>query len=162
MLEFILGLIIGVLGLWFAAHEKLRYDIYREKLEVYKRLQGIAADALLCVVPPQETSGLKEKYLQNTTSLMFELHQNAIFIADEVFSRGFDIWFSDFDDIGKDKQDFYKKYDHFINSMREDLKVKSLHKISTFIIDKPNIKTEKVNKILSKTAEIIVKSHLTI
>ena len=156
MLEFILGLSIGVAGLWFAAHEKFRHDVFREKINVYKRLQNIAAESLTCIIPSEKSEELQDHFKETTSELFIVLHQNAMFVEENVFSYGYGIWLSNFEDSVKEKKEFYDKFDNFINSMREDLKIKSLHNISSFLVRAPKVNKKIIDEVF-KVATTITK-----
>ena len=89
MVEFILGIVIGIAALWFPSHEKLRHEIFREKLEIYKLLQRIATDALICIIPSESINDLENQSKQITTDLFIELQRNSIIIDDNVISKGY-------------------------------------------------------------------------
>jgi len=136
-------------NLWFASHKKLRHTIFCEKLEIYKRLQTIATDALICIIPTEDIAGLEDKFKEITTDLFIELQKSSILIEDKVLLNGYEIWAADFKSCIENKQKFYRKFNKFTNSMREDLKVKSLHNITKILVPSLKIDKERIKKFLN-------------
>ena len=135
MWQFLIGLIVGVIGSWFKSHESLRNEIFKEKLTIYRTLNSHALDSLHCVLATEGEENYEAGFTQAISECFSTVHCNSLLISDGVFAALKDLSVSDFKDSCTNIASFREKYNALLNATRDDINIKKLHSFTNFLID---------------------------
>lgn len=134
MTQFVLGLLVGAISLWFAAVNKMRFNIYEQKVSAYKEISEKTLQ--LVIMPHEERKSDPDKFTKKKEQLFEVAYKNLLFMPNEITEKVINIWIKDYNHGSIKVSELANDYSILVSLMKEDLQMSSLSKIIEKVIEK--------------------------
>lgn len=146
MEKFLFGFILGALSLWFTAINKLRFDIYKEKLKAYSEIQHKASQ-IFNITSRVDLADRHIRFLKLHLELSEIVFSHIHIISQDVYNQVTKFGCNHtFESILKNDKEFMFDNRLLIETIRDDLKIEQLDKLNDILLN-----TRKYTKKISKT-----------
>ncbi len=149
MENLIIGFILGVLSLWFAAINNLRFDIYKEKLKAYSEIQHKASQ-IFNIISRADLPNRHIKFNELNIDMSEIVHSYVHIIAHDVFNQVTRFCCNhSFESISKNDKEFLLDHTLLSHAIRNDLKIEKIDKLNDVLL-RTNYKMSKFSNALKK------------
>ncbi|MBD3339870.1 MAG: hypothetical protein GF353_12225 [Candidatus Lokiarchaeota archaeon] len=149
MENLLIGVVLGALGVWFAAINNLRFDIYKEKLKAYSEIQHKASqifNIISRVDIPDRQIKFSELHLEMSEIVYSYVH----IISHDVFNQVTKFCCNhNFESISKSDKEFLLDHTLLSHAIRNDLKIEKIDKLNDMLL-RTNYKMSEFSKALKK------------
>ncbi|MBD3343044.1 MAG: hypothetical protein GF353_28360 [Candidatus Lokiarchaeota archaeon] len=149
MENLLIGVVLGALGVWFAAINNLRFDIYKEKLKAYSEIQHKASQ-IFNIISRVDIPDRKIKFNELHFEMSEIVHSYEHIISHDVFDQVTRFCCNhNFESISKSDKEFLLDLTLLSHAIRNDLKIEKIDKLNDLLL-RSNYKLNELSKALKK------------
>ncbi len=131
-MQFILGFIVGVLSIWLASFNQIRFHLYKEKLKHYNKIQDLSTQLFKCI---SLSECHETQYLKIKEDLMTYTSKHTHVLSNKIIDLIFNFLLNhDYENVKKNSSNFLHDFINLSNEIRQDLKIKSFEKIENTLM----------------------------